>query len=114
MMSATAEGLPPLWQPGRGDLEIWYRTLEVYAASAPRDNTYFHGPHVAVPVSLQRVEEGLRWLETQHRTELDAMPLPTLEQLRDELAAWSHPRGDMTTFDSGSPCHNLWHWINGS
>jgi hypothetical protein len=114
MMSATAEGLPPLWLPGHGDLEIWYRTLEVYAASAPQDNAHFHGPHVAVPAPLERVEEGLRWLEAQHGTDLDAVPLPTLEQMRAELAARSHPRTDMTILDSGSPCHNLWHWINGS
>jgi hypothetical protein len=109
-MSATAEGIPPLWRPD-GDLEIWYRTLEVYAASAPQDNAYFHGPHVAVPVSMRRVEEGLRWLETQPRT--DVMPLPTLEQMRAELASRRRPPSDMTTLDSGSPCHNLWHWING-
>lgn len=113
-MSATTEGQSPLWQPGRGDLEIWYRTLEVYAASAPQDNAYFHGPHVAVPVPLRRVQEGLRWLQANHRSELDAMPLPTLEQMRAELAERSHPSGNMTTLDSGSPCHNLWHWINGS
>jgi hypothetical protein len=113
-MSATTEGQSPLWQPGRGDLAIWYRTLEVYAASAPQDNVHFHGPHVAVPASLQRVQEGLRWLEAEHRAELAAMPLPTLEQMRAELAARSHPSGDMTALDSGSPCHNLWHWITGS
>jgi hypothetical protein len=113
-MSATAEGQSPLWHPGHGDLEIWYRTLEVYAASAPQDNAHLHGPHVAVPVPLPRVREGLRWLEAGHRPELDAMPLPTLEQMRAELAARSHPSGDVTIRDSGSPCHNLWHWINGS
>lgn len=113
-MSATEEGIPPLLRSGRGDLEIWYRTLEVYAASAPLNNAYFHGPHVAVPVPLRRVEEGLRWLETRHRTELDAMPLPTLEQMRAELKSRRRPPSDMTTLDSGSPCHNLWHWINGS
>jgi hypothetical protein len=112
-MSAIEEGLPPLWHPGSGDLEIWYRTLEVYAASAPQDDAHFHGPHVAVPVPLSRVEEGLRWLETQHGTEPGAMPLPTLEQLRAELASRRHPRDDMTARHSGSPCHNLWHWING-
>jgi hypothetical protein len=110
-MSAT--DLPPLWHPGRGDLDLWYRTFEVYAASAPPGNAHFHGPHVAVPLPLRRVEEGLRWLETHHRTALAAMPLPTLEQMRAELASRRHPPADMTTFDSGSPCHNLWHWING-
>ncbi|RSM64810.1 hypothetical protein DMH04_50755 [Kibdelosporangium aridum] len=114
MMSTTAEGRSPLWQPGRGDLEIWYRTLEVYAASAPQDNAHFHGPHVAVPAPLRRVQEGLRWLQANHRSELDAMPLPTLEQMRAELVARSRPSGDMTVLDSGSPCHNLWHWITGS
>lgn len=113
-MSATAEGLPPLWLPGNGDLGIWCRTFEVYAASAPQNDPYFHGPHVAAPVPLERVEEGLRWLEAEHRTELAVMPLPSLEQMRAELAARSHPTGDMTTRDSGSPCHNLWHWITGS
>lgn len=113
-MSATAEGLPPLWHPGRGDLELWYRTLEVYAASAPPNNAYFHGPHVAVPVPLGRVEEGLRWLEAHHGTKLATMPLPTLEQMRTELADRRPAPTDMTTLDSGSPCHNLWHWINGS
>lgn len=110
-MSATE--LPPLWLPGGGDLEIWTRTYEVYAASAPPQNAHFHGPHVAVPVSLKRMAEGLRWLETHHREELAATPLPTLEQMRAELRSRSHPTGDSTTFDSGSPCHNLWHWING-
>jgi hypothetical protein len=110
-MSAISEGLPPLWRPGSGDLELWYRTLEVYAASAPQNDVYFHGPHVAVPVPLKRVEEGLRWLETEHPTELAAMPLPTLEQMRAELAGRRH---QPSTRDSGSPCHNLWHWINGS
>jgi hypothetical protein len=113
-MSATAEDMPPLWRPGQGDLELWYRTFEVYAASAPPDNAHFHGPHVAVPVPLRRVEEGLRWFETQYRTELDAMPLPTIEQMRAELASRRRPPSDVTTLDSGSPCHNLWHWINGS
>jgi hypothetical protein len=113
-MSAIEEGLPPLWRPGHGNLEIWYRTLEVYAASAPPNNAYFHGPHVAVPVPLRRVEDGLRWLEAQHPTELRAMPLPTLEQMRAELESRRRPPSDMTTRDSGSPCHNLWHWINGS
>ena len=113
-MSATAEGIPPLWHPGRGDLELWYRTLEVYAASAPPDNLHFHGPHVAVPVPLSRVEEGLRRLVAEHPDELAAMPLPTLEQMRAELAARRSVRGGVTTRDSGSPCHNLWHWINGS
>ncbi|HEU5485476.1 MAG TPA: hypothetical protein VFU98_11260 [Microlunatus sp.] len=110
-MSATE--VPPLWHPGRGSLEIWYRTVEVYAASAPPDNPHFHGPHVAVPVPLRRVEEGLRWLAAQHRTDPDAVSLPTLEQMRAELAARRHPPADMSTLDNGSPCHNLWHWING-
>jgi hypothetical protein len=105
----SASDLPPLWRPGRGDLDTWYRTFAVYAASAPPNNVHFHGPHVAVPVPLRRVEEGLRWLETQHRAELDAMPLPTLEQMRAELTARRHPPADVTTLDSGSPCHNLWH-----
>jgi hypothetical protein len=113
-MSATEEDRPPLWRPGHGDLEMWYRTFEVYAASAPPHNAYFHGPHIAVPVPLRRVEEGLRWLETEHRTELAAMPLPTLEQMRTELESRRRPPGGMTTRDSGSPGHNLWHWINGS
>ena len=113
-MSATAEGRPPLWHPGRGDLDLWYRTLEVYAASAPANNVYFHGPHVGVPAPLRRVEEGLHWLETHHRTELAAMPLPTLEQMRAELESRRHPAKDVTILDSGSPCLNLWHWINGS
>jgi len=113
-MSATAEGRPPLWRPGQGDLEIWYRTLEVYAASAPPNNAHFHGPHVAVPVPLRRVEEGLRWIETQHRMELEAEPLPTLEQMRAELESRRPPAHDMTPLDSGSPMHNMWHWINGS
>jgi hypothetical protein len=112
-MSATAEGLPPLWRPG-GDFGLWYRTLEVYAASAPQDDPYFHGPHISVPVPLKRVEEGMRWLETEHRSGLDAMPLPTLEQMRAELVSRRRTSGDMTTLDKGSPCHNLWHWINGS
>lgn len=113
-MSATTEGPPHLWLPGHGDLQTWYRTLEVYAASAPPNNTYFHGPHIApAPVPLRRVEDGLRWLETQHKEELAAMPLPTLEQMRAELEA-RRPPGGMTPLDSGSPCHNLWHWINGS
>lgn len=113
-MSATAEGLPPLWRPGSGDLDIWYRTYAVYAASAPLDDPYFHGPHVAVPVALSRVEDGLRWLETEHAAELATMPLPTLDQMRAALTARRHPPGDATTRDSGSPCHNLWHWITGS
>lgn len=110
----STNDLPPLWRAGRGDLDTWYATFAVYAASAPPNNVHFHGPHVAVPVPLRRVEEGLRWLETRHRAELDAMPLPTLEQMRAELVARRHPPADATTLDSGSPCHNLWHWINGS
>jgi hypothetical protein len=110
----TEEGLPPLWRPGDGNLEIWYRTLEVFAASAPATNAHFHGPHVALPVPMGRVEEGLRWLETEYRAELDAMPLPTLEQMRAELESRRPRPADMTTQDSGSPCHNLWHWLNGS
>lgn len=113
-MSATAEGLPPLWHPGHGDLDLWYRILEVYAASAPPTNAYFHGPHITLaPVPLRRVEEGLRWLDAEHRTELDTMPLPTLEQMLAELKSRRRPPNDMTTLDSGSPCHNLWHWLNG-
>jgi hypothetical protein len=113
-MSATAEGLPPLWHPGQGDLEIWCRTFEVYAASAPPNDQHFNGPHVAMPVPLTRVEEGLRWVEDRYSKELAAMPLPTLEQMRVALAARRHPPNDLSTRDSGSPCHNLWHWINGS
>lgn len=113
-MSATAEDLPPLWRPGHGDLETWYRTFVVYAASAPADNLHFHGPHVAAPAPLGRVEECLNRLMTEHGSELRDMPLPTLEQMRAELAARNHPSNGMTTRDSGSPCHNLWHLINGS
>jgi hypothetical protein len=113
-MSTTEESLSPSWRPEGGDLEIWYRTLEVYAASATPTNVYFHGPHIAVPVSLRRVEEGLRWLETRFGTELNAMPLPTLGQMRTELKSRRGPTSEGTTLDSGSPCHNLWHWINGS
>lgn len=110
-MSATAEGIPPLWHPGRGDLDIWYRTFELYAASAPLDNPHFHGPHVSVPVPLARVKEGLRQLGEQSRAELDA--LPTLEQMCAELESRRNPSGDMAPLHSGSPCHNLWHWIHG-
>ncbi|TDV52033.1 hypothetical protein [Actinophytocola oryzae] len=113
-MSTTAEGTPPLWRPAREDLDLWYRTFEVYAASAPLDNAHFHGPHVAIPVPLTRVEEGLRWLRNRYPTELAAMPLPTLEQMRAELAARRPEPSGVAVRDSGSPCHNLWHWINGS
>jgi hypothetical protein len=95
-------------------METWYRTFEVYAASAPPDNVHFHGPHVAAPVSLRRVEAGLRWLKANHADALADKPLPTLEQMRAELASRRHPARDVTPLDSGSPCHNLWHWINGS
>jgi hypothetical protein len=113
-MATTEESLPPLWQPGQGNLETWYRTFEVYAASAPRDNVYFDGPHVAVPVPLSRVEEGLRWFTAHYQPEPDVLPLPTLELMCAELADRRHKPGLVTTRDSGSPCHNLWHWINGS
>jgi hypothetical protein len=86
----------------------------VYAASAPQDNVYFHGPHVAVPVPMSRVEEGLRWLAAHYQPELDVLPLPTLELMRAELATRRHEPDTAITRDSGSPCHNLWHWINGS
>lgn len=113
-MSTTEEDRSPLWHPGNGSLETWYRTFELYAASAPADNAHFHGPHVAAPASMRRVEAGLRWLRANHAEDLAARPLPTLEEMRAELASRSHPARDVTPLDSGSPCHNLWHWVTGS
>lgn len=106
-MSATAEGIPPLWLPDGGDLDIWYRTFEVYAASAPLDNTHFHGPHISVPVPLARVAQGLR---EQSRADLET--LPTLDEMRAALESRRRPPSDMAPLHSGSPCHNLWHWIH--
>jgi len=112
-MSATAEGSRPLWRPEPEDLALWYGTFEVFAASSPSDNTFFHGPHLATPVDLRRVAEGLDWLEKHHGQELATRPLPTLEEMQAALKS-RRPAGDgLGTRDSGSPCHNFWHWIHG-
>jgi hypothetical protein len=113
-MSATAEGRSPLWRPEASDLAMWYSTFEVFAASAPPGSQYFHGPHVAAPVDLRRVEEGLRWLETQYQADPAAATLPTLERMRAELLSRRRLPSDLRALDSGSPMHNFWHWLHGN
>lgn len=113
-MSTTAEDLPQLWRPGHGDLVTWYRTVEVYAASAPEDNIYFHGPHVAPPAESSGLEERLKRYMAEHKLELRDMPLLTLDQMRGELAARSHPSNGRSLPHPGSPLHNLWHLMTGS
>jgi hypothetical protein len=109
----TTDSSKPLWRPEPDDLAHWYGTFEVFAASSPAGGDHFHGPHIATPVDLHRVQEGLTWLEKNHGPGLEARPLPTLEEMIVALKARRHPRNDRATRDSGSPCHNFWHWIHG-
>lgn len=109
-MSATAEGHSPLDHPELGDLNTWYRTLEECAASATPGNPYFHGPHVAAPVDLARVEEGLRWFAAQY----PAAQLPTLKQIRAAMLPGRESPHDSEPLDEGSPMHNFWHWLHGN
>jgi hypothetical protein len=94
-------------------LSLWYPAFEVYAASSPPDNAFFHGAHVAAPADLERVRQALHMLVEQHGETLTSNPLPSLEQLRSELGARSQAGNGMGTSDEGSLCHMMWHWIHG-
>lgn len=98
-----------------GDLALWYPAFAVYAASTTSDNGVFHGPHVARPVSLDRVKVALDKLVATYGDGIRSDPLLNVEVLgaeldkrRAELSQAQHETGD-----SGSPWHNFWHWANG-
>jgi hypothetical protein len=110
-MSVPTKDQPPVMHPTLGDLRLWYPAYEVYAALALPADGHFHGPHVATPVELTRVLEGLRWLEEKNPGSLDL--LPTLDQLRVLIGASGEDADAVRAAHEGSPCHNLWHWIHG-
>jgi hypothetical protein len=113
-MSAPTEAQGrPYWHETLGDLQLWYPTFEVFAASAPQHNEFFHGAHVGSPVDLERVVATLGLLEKTYGSSLTANPLPTLEQLRAELGKRRQAGVAAGTTDNGSPCHNFWHWLHG-
>lgn len=97
-----------------GDLALWYSAFEVYAASTS-DNSAFHGPHVAPPVSLDRVRAALDRLVVTYGEGIKDDPMLNLEALRAKLeergTAVAH--GEHATGDEGSPWHNFWHWVHG-
>jgi hypothetical protein len=108
-MSASNEG-QPYWHPKLGDLKLWYQTFLLFAATSPADDPYFHGPHVASPVDLDRLVSTLEEFEKKYPVE----DLPTLEYMRAELEKRAQVgNGAGPAADSGSPCHNFWHWLNG-
>lgn len=111
-MSIPTDDRASVPHPVLGDLRLWYSAFEAYAAMAAPGDGHFHGPHVAVPVELDRVLEGLKWLDEEQDGSLGA--LPTLDQLRELIATGTVVDGGIGPAHSGSACHNLWHWIHGS
>lgn len=109
-MTATADRSQRRGTPD--DLALWYETFEKLAATSPVGGRFFHGPHVGAPVGLDRVREGLAWLEREHGDELKENPLPTVAQMLAAMTETPEPPGPGTRH-SGSPCHNLWHWFHG-
>jgi len=107
-MSGSNEG-PSYSDPKLGDVGLWYQTFMLFAATSPADDTYFHGPHVAAPVDLDRVMSALKEFEKNHPGE----DLPALEYMRSELAKRGREGNGAGRSDPGSPCHNFWHWLNG-
>ncbi len=106
------QGQADSWDAKLGDLALWYAAFEQCAAS-PTGNAFFHGPHVAPPVDLDTVRETLDRFTEKYRDVLEVTPLPTLEQLRAELAAPHQPGDNVPPEHDGSPCHNFWHWLHG-
>ncbi|GGP68865.1 hypothetical protein [Saccharothrix coeruleofusca] len=160
-MSAPTEDRGQLSHPVLGDLELWYETFLVYAATAPAGNPHFPTAHVIeAEFDAQRVQEGLAWFEKEYGQLLGPGFLPDLATMRRALAAAAetpatrsrtavvahrHPHviadggevvlhaGTAVTLsggglegtlaldyegvgvsDEGSPCHNFWHWLNGT
>lgn len=116
-MSLPTEDRIPVSHPVLGDLELWYQAFERYAAVAVPGDGHFHGPHLSTPVDLERVVQGLKWLEEREEGALRA--LPSLDELRELVAIGgltvpNGSNGDIGPAHSGSACHNLWHWIHGS
>ena len=108
-MSTPGEG-QPYWHPTLGDLRVWYQTFVLFAATSPADDPYFHGPHIASPVDLDRVVSALDEFEKKYSVE----DLPTSEYMRAELDKRAKlADGVGPAADPGSPCHNFWHWLNG-
>ncbi len=99
-------GNDPYQDPVLGDLRAWYPAYVLYAATSAEGDQYFHGPHIAPPVDLDRVVKGLAQVD-------DKTILPTLEYLREELMKRAQHSNGQPLMDSGSPCHNFWHWLNG-
>lgn len=99
-----------------GDLALWYPAFELYAASTTSGDGVFHGPHVAPPVSLDRVRVALGQLVATYGDQIREDSMLNLEVLRAELdrrrAALS--RDGHEAGDEGSPWHNFWHWVHGS
>jgi hypothetical protein len=98
-----------------GDLALWYPAFEVYAASTTSDNGVFHGPHVAPPVSLDRVQAALDQLVVTYGEGIKDDPMLNFEVLRVKLEerATAVAHGGPATGDEGSPWHNFWHWVHG-
>lgn len=111
-MSIQSEDPTPVMHPVLGDLRLWHQAFEAYAATADPGDGHFHGPHIGAPVELSRVVEGLKWLEDQDPAQLKA--LPTLDELRALTAARGGTVPGVGPAHEGSPCHNLWHWFQGS
>jgi hypothetical protein len=95
-----------------GDLALWYPTFEVYAASTTSDNGVLHGPHVAPPVSLDRVRAALDQLVATYGEGIREDSMLNLEVLRVELEK-RRSTGGHGSGDEGSPWHNFWHWVHG-
>jgi hypothetical protein len=98
-----------------GDLALWYPAFEVYAASTISNDGAFHGPHVAPPVGLDRVQAALDRLVATYGEEIRDDSMLNLEVLRAELArrGAALSSGGHETGDEGSPWHNFWHWVHG-
>jgi hypothetical protein len=97
-----------------GDLALWYSAFAVYAASTTSDNGILHGPHVASPVSLDRVRAALDKLVATYGDEIKNDPMLNLDVLQAELDKRRAALGSAhEPGDEGSPWHNFWHWVNG-
>jgi hypothetical protein len=95
------------------DLALWYPAFEVYAASTTSENPIFHGPHVAPPASLDRVQAGLAKLVETYGDAIRNDPLLSLEVLRAELTKRRQELPQSRSDNEGSPWHNFWHWVHG-
>lgn len=96
-----------------GDLALWYPAFEVYAASTTSANDAFHGPHVAPPASLDRVQAELTRLVETYGDAIRNDPLLNLEVLRAELIRRHQELQQSVPDNEGSPWHNFWHWVHG-